>query len=100
MPGPRTPLLVVAALTALGLGLRLALLGQSLFADELSTWRIVSTHGLGGVVSTVHSDAEITPPLYFVLAWLTTRLDLTPELLRAPSFLAGVAAIPLVYLLG
>jgi mannosyltransferase len=93
-------MLVVAALTAVGLGLRLALLGQSLFADELSTWWIVSTHGLGGVVSTVHSDAEITPPLYFVLAWLTTRLDLTPELLRLPSLVAGVATVPLTYLLG
>jgi uncharacterized membrane protein len=40
------------------------------------------------------------PPLYFVLAWLATRIDLTPELLRAPSILAGVAAIPLVYQVG
>src|SRR5919108_6536164 len=99
MSGART-LLVVVALSALGLGLRLALLGQSLFADELSTWWIVSTHGLGGVVSTVHSDAEITPPLYFVLAWLFTRVHESPELLRLPSLLAGVAAVPLTYLLG
>ncbi|MEK6326352.1 MAG: glycosyltransferase family 39 protein [Actinomycetota bacterium] len=80
--------------------MRLVILQDSLFADELSTYWIVSEHSLGGVISTVHTDAEITPPLYFVLAWLTTRLDLTAELLRAPSFLAGVGAIPLVYLLG
>lgn len=91
---------IVAAITVVGAALRLVILQDSLFGDELSTYWIVSDHGLSGVVSTVHTDAEITPPLYFALAWLTTRLDLTPEMLRAPSFLAGVAAIPLVYLLG
>ena len=91
---------MVAAITVVGAALRLVVLQDSLFADELSTYWVVSEHGLGGVISTVHSDAEITPPLYFVLAWLTTRLDLTAEMLRAPSFLAGVAAIPLVYRVG
>jgi 4-amino-4-deoxy-L-arabinose transferase-like glycosyltransferase len=94
------PAALVVALTAVGGAVRLVMLHDSVFADELSTYWIVSTNGLGGVISTVHTDAEITPPLYFVLAWLTTRVDLTAELLRAPSFLAGVAAIPLVYLLG
>jgi hypothetical protein len=91
---------MVAAITVVGAALRLVTLNDSLFGDELSTYWIVSERSLGGVISTVHTDAEITPPLYFVLAWLTTRLDLTAEMLRAPSFLAGVAAIPLVYLLG
>jgi hypothetical protein len=91
---------MVAAITMVGAAVRLVILHDSLFADELSTYWIISGRGLGGVVSTVHTDAEITPPLYFVLAWLTTRLDLTAEMLRAPSFLAGVAAIPLVYVLG
>ncbi|HEY1358014.1 MAG TPA: glycosyltransferase family 39 protein [Thermoleophilaceae bacterium] len=100
MSRPRTELLVLGLLTVLGLALRLPLQGQSLFADEISTWWIATTHGLGGAVSTVHSDAEITPPLYFVLSWLATRIDQTPELLRLPSLLAGVAAIPLTYQLG
>ena len=39
---------------------------QSLFADELSTRYIVAGRGLGDVISIVHTDAEITPPLYFV----------------------------------
>ena len=91
---------LVAAITVVGAAVRLVILHDSLFADELSTYWIISGRGLGGVISTVHTDAEITPPLYFVLAWLTTRLDLTAEMLRAPSFLAGVAAIPLIYLLG
>ena len=101
LPGSRAlPAVVVVALAGLGLALRLAVADQSVFGDELSTYWIVSTNGLGGVVSTVHSDAEITPPLYFMAAWATTRIDLTPELLRAPSLLAGTAAIPLTYLLG
>jgi len=90
----------IAGLTLLGLVLRLAVLGQSLFADELSTWWIVSSNGLGGVVSTVHTDAEITPPLFFVLSWLSTRVDLSPEWLRLPSLAAGTAAVPLTYILG
>ena len=93
-------MLIVVALTAVGVALRLAVAQQSLFADELSTRFIVAGHGLADVVSVVHTDAEITPPLFFVLAWLTTRPGLTPELLRAPSLIAGAAAIPLVYLLG
>jgi mannosyltransferase len=93
-------MLIVAALTAVGVALRLAVANQSLFADELSTRYIVAGRGLDDVVSLVHTDAEITPPLSFVASWLTTRIDVTPELLRAPSLLAGAATIPLVYLLG
>jgi hypothetical protein len=93
-------MLIVVALTAVGVALRLTVARQSLFADELSTHYVVAGHGFADVVSVVHTDAEITPPLYFVLSWLATRIDLTPELLRAPSLIAGAAAIPLVYLLG
>jgi hypothetical protein len=92
--------LVVAALTALGAVLRLVVAHQSLFADELSTFWIITEHGLRGVVSTVHTDAEITPPLYFVLSWATAKLGHAPELVRAPSLVAGIATIPLMYLLG
>ena len=94
------PVLVVIALTTVGFALRLVVAQESIFGDELSTWWIISTNGLGGVVSTVHSDAEITPPLFFIAAWLTTQIDLTPELARAPSLAAGAVTIPLVYVLG
>jgi 4-amino-4-deoxy-L-arabinose transferase-like glycosyltransferase len=95
-----TAFAVVLAITAVGVLLRWLLLGQSLFADEISTYWIERGRSLGDVLSVVHTDAEITPPLYFAAAWLTTQIDLTPELLRAPSFVAGVATIPLVYLVG
>jgi mannosyltransferase len=93
-------MLIVAALTVIGAALRFAVARQSLFGDEISTYWIVSGNDLPDVISTVDTDAEITPPLYFVATWLATRIDLTPELLRAPSLIAGVAAIPLVYALG
>ena len=92
--------IVVALLTVVGAALRLATAGQSLFGDELSTYFIVSTHGLGGTIATVQNDFEITPPLSFVLSWLSTRAGMTTELLRAPSLIAGTAAIPLVYVIG
>ena len=76
--------IIVALLTVVGAALRLATAGQSLFGDELSTYFIVSTHGLGGTITTVQNDFEITPPLSFVLSWLSTRAGMTTELLRAP----------------
>jgi hypothetical protein len=96
----RSNALVVALLTVAGGALRLVTARQSLFGDELSTYFIVSTHGLGGVIAAVKDEFEITPPLSFVMAWLSTRAGVTTELLRAPSVLAGTAAIPLVYAIG
>lgn len=96
----RTSVGAVAILTAVGLAVRVAVASQDLFADELSTYWIVSTNDLGGVISAVNSDAEITPPLSFVLAWLSTRIDLSAELLRLPSVIAGTLTIPAVFWLG
>lgn len=93
-------LAAVALLTGLAAALRAAVATQSLFADELSTWWIVTQHGLPGVVSTVHSNAEITPPLFFVLSWLAAQIGSAAEWVRAPSLLAGVATVPLVWALG
>lgn len=90
----------VALILVVGTIVRLRVAGQSIFADELSTYWIVSTRGLGDVLSVVHSNAEITPPLSFVASWLTTRVDTTPELLRLPSLVAGIATIGAVYLVG
>ncbi len=101
----RLVMLLVAGLTVVGLALRYPLAGQSLFADELSTYWISATHSLGGVISLMYgtgkiAHAEISPPLYFVLAWLTSRFGESPEWLRLPSLIAGTATIPIVYLVG
>jgi len=89
---------LVAALAMVGLALRLVWLDDSLFGDELFLYVIVDEHSLGEVLSTVR-DTEKTPPLGFVLAWLTGQAG-GPELTRLPSFAASVATVPLVYLLG
>src|SRR5215212_9887225 len=97
---PARAVLTVALLTAVGVALRVALARQSLFADELATHYVVIGRSLSGTVAIVHTDVEITPPLYFALTWLATRLGDTGVLLRAPSLVAGAAAIPLVCALG
>jgi Dolichyl-phosphate-mannose-protein mannosyltransferase len=89
---------LVAGLTILGFGLRLATFDQSLFGDELSTYWIVHDQSLGDVLSSVRSNDEITPPLYFVLGWFTLEIGGDPEWVRLPSLIAGTATIPLVYL--
>jgi 4-amino-4-deoxy-L-arabinose transferase-like glycosyltransferase len=94
------PALLVAAATVVGVAIRVVVAQQDPFADELSTYWIVSTNGLGGVLSTVHSNAEITPPLSFVAGWLAAQIDASPETVRLPSLLAGAVTIPGVYLLG
>jgi hypothetical protein len=104
--GRLTPSAVlVAILTLLGVILRLVVAHQSLFADELSTYWIVADHGLHGVLSLLYGTssihhAEITPPLYFIAAWFSAQFGHSPELLRAPSLVAGSLTIPAVYLLG
>lgn len=106
-PSPATHLnparwsaVAVVVLTALGLALRLANFGESLLGDELSTYWILNGAGLGDVLSSISSDDEITPPLYFVLAWLAMKIGPDPEWVRLPSLIAGTATIPLIYLLG
>jgi mannosyltransferase len=96
----RRVLLAVIALTVLGFALRLARYQQSLFGDETSTLYLVRGRGFMEVLSLVSSDKEITPPLYFLLAWLTTQLGSAVELIRLPSLIAGTAVIPLSYVVG
>jgi 4-amino-4-deoxy-L-arabinose transferase-like glycosyltransferase len=91
--------LIVGALTLLAVALRLSPLQVSLHDDELFLYAIVKDQSLGDVLSIVH-DTEKTPPLGFVLSWLFARGDDLTIPLRIPSLLAGIASVPLVYLLG
>ena len=94
------PALAVALATVIGAALRIDVATQDFFGDELSSYWIISKHGLGDVLSTIHSDAEISPPLSFLAGWLASKASLDPEVVRLPSLIAGVATIPLVYLVG
>jgi mannosyltransferase len=87
-------------ITLAGLLVRLPSFNDSLFGDELATYFIVTGHSLGQVLDWVRSDLEVSPPLFFVLAWATHSIGDPAESLRLVSLVAGVAAIPLTYALG
>jgi mannosyltransferase len=90
----------VAGFTVLALALRVAAFDESFFGDELFTHVISTRPSLRGVLAGVRSTLEITPPLFFVVAWVFGKLGDPFVWLRMPSLIAGVATVPLVYVLG
>jgi hypothetical protein len=87
----------------LGLALRLPSFDDALYGDELATYFVVTDHGLDEVVDLLQGTSptgDLSPPLFFMLAWLTEGLGDPQQSLRVVSLLAGAAAIPLTYLLG
>ena len=97
---PSPMVLAVGALTLLALGLRVAAMDESFFGDELFTHLIATRPDLHAVLAGVRSTLEISPPLFFVIAWLFGKIGDPFVWLRMPSLLAGVATVPLVYVLG
>ena len=65
---------------------------------ELYLYEIVQGHSLDQVLSVVH-DTEKSPPLGFLLTWVSGKAGGAPELLRLPSFAASVVTVPLVFLI-
>jgi hypothetical protein len=90
----------VAAITLLALLVRLAGLDESVFGDELFTYEIATRPGFGDMLDGVSGPLEISPPLYFVLAWLAAKLGDPDVWIRVPALVAGVALVPAVYALG
>src|SRR5215210_2218122 len=90
---------LVGGITLVALALRLPSLNDALWHDELSTNFVVHGFGVGNLFEIRHGDQEGTPPLFFMLTWLTSHFD-GNEALRLVSLLSGLAAIPLTYLLG
>ena len=43
---------------------------------------------------------ELTPPLYFLLAWVSAQVGDASEAIRVPAVIAGILTVPLVYLVG
>jgi hypothetical protein len=83
----------------LAVALRWSSLHASIHDDEMFLYAIVKDNSLGQVLSIVH-DTEKTPPLGFLLSWLFAHNGDITTPLRIPSFVAGIASVPLVYLLG
>jgi 4-amino-4-deoxy-L-arabinose transferase-like glycosyltransferase len=92
---------IVAGLTALAAALRFATLGvQAYHHDEIVTASRVLRDGFWHAMDAV-GFSESAPPLYYVLAWAWTQVTGTGEVgLRSLSALAGVATVPVAYLLG
>lgn len=92
---------IVAGLTTLAALLRFATLGvQSYHHDEIVTASRILPGGFGQAMNAVGSS-ESAPPLYYALAWIWTQLTGTSEWgLRSLSALAGVATVPVAYLIG
>ena len=91
---------LLVGLTVVGAALRFATLtSQSYWLDESTTVHEVGM-SFGALLHAVRVN-ETTPPLYFVLAWLWSKLFGTGEAgLRSLSAIAGVAVIPIAYLCG
>ncbi len=92
---------IVAGLTALAAALRFATLGaQSYHHDEIVTASRILRDGFGHAMDAV-SFSESAPPLYYALAWVWTQVTGTGEFgLRSLSAVAGVATVPVAYLIG
>jgi mannosyltransferase len=92
---------IVAGLTLGAAALRFATLGaQAYHHDEVVTASRVLRGDFAHAMEAV-GFSESAPPLYYALAWLWTQLTGTGEVgLRSLSALAGVATVPVAYLLG
>jgi mannosyltransferase len=92
---------IVAGLTLLAAGLRFATLGvQAYHHDEIVTASRVLRGSFFHAIDAV-GFSESAPPLYYALAWVWTQMTGTGEFgLRSLSALAGVATVPVAYLVG
>jgi 4-amino-4-deoxy-L-arabinose transferase-like glycosyltransferase len=91
---------IVTGLTALGAAIRFATLGlQSYHHDEVVTASRILSGGFGQAMDAV-GFSESAPPLYYALAWVWAQIAGTGEVgLRSFSALAGVATVPVAYLI-
>lgn len=86
--------------TLLAVGLRIAGLPQSFYGDELFTYYEARQGDLGDVLAVIRTQQEITPPLFFFLAWAAGKLGEPLVTLRIVSVICSAATVPLLYLLG
>lgn len=91
---------MAVALTVVAAALRFATLGvQSAWLDESATIDLVH-RGLWGMLSHL-SRSESTPPLYYVLVWLWTRVFGAGVIgFRTFSALVGTLTVPVLYAAG
>ncbi len=96
---PRRRALLLFGIVALGLGVRLAGSGRSLYNDDFFSLYWIG-RGLDYIWGAGRA-AESNPPLFYTMLLAWTHLFGTGETMaRLPSILSSVAAIPLVYRIG
>jgi 4-amino-4-deoxy-L-arabinose transferase-like glycosyltransferase len=95
----RRELVALAFLTALGCIVRLAALGQPIRYDEAVTWALFSGRSWATIVSWYPFPNN---HVFFSLAAKATGslAPYAPWAFRLPAFLAGVAIVPLTWLVG
>jgi 4-amino-4-deoxy-L-arabinose transferase-like glycosyltransferase len=100
---PTRYLVAIGVVTLAGFLVRLPSFNDSISGDEIASFYIVNGHSLGRALSLVYSGLESTPPLYFILAWVTKGwlgAAHTVQGIRLVSLVTGTAAIPLTFVLG
>jgi hypothetical protein len=98
---PQSGTAALLAICLLGAGLRFATLNvQSFDYDESFTVGVDLSGSLGHLLHVLPTK-ESVPPLYFILAWVWTRVFGLGEVgIRSLSALVGTALIPVAYLIG
>lgn len=95
----RSYVLSLIGIIGLALALRIAIVGQSLFGDELYTYQIVDKTSLHDLFHGVRYG-ENTPPLYYAAAWACAKL-VDPRLgIRLPSLMFGTVTVGVLGELG
>ena len=80
---------VVALLTVSVFVVRLTQMRQGLLGDEVLALQEIVGHTLLGTVREVRGGVESSPPLFFVLAWMSAKLGDPTVLIRLPSLTPG-----------
>ena len=100
MRRPPTIVLVVAGLAAVAFALRLeGVLGQSMWLDEHLTKEVIDNDFKEA--QRAAAATESTPGLFYMLEWAVTQvLGIGDRTLRLLSLTAGVASVPVAFVLG
>src|SRR3989339_527071 len=97
---PKCLLLSILLIIILGFSLRLnAAVKQSFWQDEVYIFNISRTSTVGQILLMEHDDRS-HPQLYYLLSHWLANINTSPIFLRAPSLIASLLTIPLIYLIG
>lgn len=89
---------LILAITLIGAFLRIYQLGtESVWLDEAITY-FISSNTLSGIYEATKNDVH--PPLYYFVVHFFLFAGKSEALLRFPSMVFGIVAIPLIYMLG